>query len=153
MPPVMSRAESRKRAEDAYVEHLIGSTWQQIATKFGYRSRQGAQTAVARYLDQNPPDTPKAALRAWLDRKTLQRKTLFRSMNAAEADGDHQAVAQLSAALDRADSETAKVLGFYAPERVDVNVSATPAAIVAEARERLLAAIDAEVVEPKEIER
>jgi hypothetical protein len=105
---------------------------------------------VARYLDQNPPDTPKAALRVWLDRKRVARKMIFRSMQAAEAEGDHQALAQLSAALDRNDSEVAKVCGFYAPERHDVHVSQTPAAIIADARKRLLAVVDAvnaEVVE------
>lgn len=153
MAPVMSRTESRKRVEDAYVEHLKGATWQAIATKFGYRSRQGAQTAVARMLADNPPESPKQALRSWLDRKRIQRLDLFDSIKAAKAEGNHQAVAQLNAALTAIDSDTAKVCGFYVAERVDVNVSATPAAILAEARERLLAVVDAEVVAPKEIER
>jgi len=155
--PVMNRQASRQRTEDAYVKHLLGHTWQQIATELGFRSRQGAQTAVARYLEQNLPDTPKAALRAWLDRKRHARATLFRSMAAAEAEGDHQAVASLSAALDRNDAEVAKVCGFYAAERVDVTVNQTPSAIIADARARLLAVVDAEVidahvVEPKELQ-
>lgn len=145
-------AESRKRTEDAYVEHLMGETWQAIATRFGYRSRQGAQTAVARMLADNPPDTPKAALRAWLERKRVQRKTLFDSMRAAAAEGNHQGVAQLSAALTAIDSDTAKVLDFYAPENINVNVSQTPAAIIATAKQQLLDAIDAEVVEPPKSE-
>jgi hypothetical protein len=152
MPPTMSRSASQQRTEDAYVKHLLGHTWQQIADELGYRSRQGAQTAVARYLDANPPDTPKAALRAWLDRKRHARAALFRSMAAAEAEGDHQAVAQLSAALDRNDSEVAKVCGFYVAERVDLNLRASATDIIAEAREKLLAVVDAEVVEPKELQ-
>lgn len=108
MPPVMNRSASQKRTEDAYVKHLLGHTWQQIADELGYRSRQGAATAVARYLDRNPPDTPKAALQAWLDRKRLVRAAIFRSMAVAEQEGDHHAVASLSAALDRNDAEVAK---------------------------------------------
>jgi hypothetical protein len=141
--PVMSRSASRQRTEDAYVKHLLGHTWQQIADQLGFRSRQGAQTAVARYLDANPPDTPKAALRAWLDRKRHARAALFRSMAAAEAQGDHQAVAQLSAALDRNDSEVAKVCGFYAAEKLDVNVRQSATAIIDRMESELLALAEA----------
>jgi hypothetical protein len=73
---------------------------------------------------------------------------------------------RFAAAIDREDDETAallnrevcrnrdqlaKLTGFYAPETVDVHVTQTPAAILAETKQRLLAVIDAEVVEPKEL--
>ena len=49
------------------------------------------------------------------------------------------------------DVETARMLGLYEPDRVDVNVSQSASAIVADARHRLLAVVDAEVVEQKEL--
>ncbi|WP_244232484.1 hypothetical protein [Mycobacterium innocens] len=47
----------------------------------------------------------------------------------------------------------ARLYGLNAPDKLDVTVTQTPAAIIAEARTRLLEVVDAEVIEPKEIEQ
>lgn len=130
----MSRSASRARAEDAYRDHLDGYSWQEIADRLGFRSRQGAQTAVRRWLAENQPDGSSVAFRKWIDRKNRRRDRLTRQLTAAETENDHHSVAQLSAAIDRIDDQLAKAQGFYAPtqQSVSVSVDTSPVAAVAD---------------------
>lgn len=132
MAPVMSRSASRARAAEAYTLHLDGYSWAEIATELGFRSRQGAQTAVNRHLAETTPDPSHIARRKWLDGKRRLRARVSRQLSAAEAANDSQAVAQLSAAIDRVDDQLAKAAGYYAPQNVSVSVDTAPALATAE---------------------
>jgi hypothetical protein len=127
-PTVMRHRDSRARAEQAYVMHLDGYSWQDIADALSFRNRSSAQSAANRHLVATTPDPNHIARRKWIDRKTRQRARVSRQLACAEADNDHQAVAQLSAAIDRIDDQLAKVHAYYAPaqQNVNVSVSATP---------------------------
>lgn len=143
----MRHRDSRARAAEAYNMHLDGHSWQDIADELGFRSRQGAMSAVQRHLAETTPDPSNIARRKWLDRKVRLRNRVSRQLALAQDAGDHQAVAQLSAALDRTDDQIAKASGYYAPQQVDVSVRTDAAAVITEARTRLLEIVDAEVID------
>jgi hypothetical protein len=132
MPPAMRHRDSRARAAEAYTLHLDGSSWQDIADALGFRSRQGAMSAVNRHLAETTPDPNNIERRKWIDRKKRLRARLCRQLTAAEDANDSQAVAQLSAAIDRVDDQLAKAEGYYAPQNVSVSVEAAPALATAE---------------------
>jgi len=123
----MSRSASRRRAEDAYLDHLDGYSWAEIADRLGFRSRQGAQTAVRRWLADTTPDPASIERRKWIDGKKSDRAKLKRARDSAT--GDPYAIAQLSAAIDRIDDQLAKAQGFYAPAQQNVNVSVSPSPV------------------------
>ncbi|MGB5111220.1 MAG: hypothetical protein WBO08_06210 [Mycobacterium sp.] len=132
MTPVMRQRDSRARAAQAYEMHLDGSSWQDIADALGFRSRSGAQSAVNRHLAETTPDPSHIARRKWIDGKRRLRARVSRQLAAAETASDSQAVAQLSAAIDRVDDQIAKAAGYYAPQNVNVAVDAAPALATAE---------------------
>lgn len=132
MAPVMRHRDSRARAAKAYEMHLDGASWQDIADELGFRGRSGAQTAVNRHLAETTPDPNYIARRKWIDGKRRLRARLCRQLTAAEDANDSQAVAQLSAAIDRVDDQLAKAEGHYAPTNVNVAVDAAPSAATAE---------------------
>lgn len=112
--------------------HLDGESWQDIADALGFRGRSGAQTAVNRHLAETTPDPSHIARRKWEDGKRRLRARVSRQLSAAETTGDHQAVAQLSAAIDRIDDQLAKAAGYYAAQNVNVSVDTAPSAATAE---------------------
>jgi hypothetical protein len=128
----MRHRDSRARAVQAYEMHLDGSSWQDIADALGFRGRSGAQTAVNRHLAETTPDPNHIARRKWIDGKRRLRARVSRQLSAAETAGDHQAVAQLSAAIDRIDDQLAKASGYYAQQAVSVHVETAPALVGAE---------------------
>ncbi|WP_409437216.1 hypothetical protein [Mycobacterium sp. SMC-14] len=132
MAPVMRQRESRARAAKAYEMHLDGYSWQDIADALGFRSRSGAQSAVNRHLAETTPDPNHIARRKWIDGKRRLRARVSRQLSVAEDANDSQAVAQLSAAVDRIDDQLAKASGYYAPQNVSVSVDAVPAMATAE---------------------
>ncbi|MBV5244452.1 hypothetical protein KUF57_13005 [Mycolicibacterium sp. PAM1] len=132
MAPVMRQRDSRARAAEAYTLHLDGYSWQDIADALGFRSRSGAQRAVERHLAATTPDPSHIARRKWIDGKRRLRARVSRQLSAAEAAGDHPAVAQLSAAIDRIDDQLAKASGYYAPQNVNVAVDTAPSVATAE---------------------
>jgi hypothetical protein len=48
--PVSSHYLARRRAEDALELRSLAYSWQEVADKLGYRSRQAAHIAVSRLL-------------------------------------------------------------------------------------------------------
>lgn len=132
MAPVMRQRDSRARAAEAYTMHLDGASWQDIADALGFRSRSGAQRAVDRHLAATTPDPNHIARRKWIDGKRRLRARVSKQLAIAEAANDAQAVAQLSAAIDRVDDQLAKVSGYYAPQNVNVAVDTAPALATAE---------------------
>lgn len=112
--------------------HLDGDSWQDIADALGFRSRQGALSAVNRHLAETTPDPSHIARRKWIDGKRRLRTRVSRQLAVAEAANDAQAVAQLSAAVDRIDDQLAKASGYYAAQDVKVSVDASPTLVAAE---------------------
>jgi len=151
----MSRQDSRSRAERAFALHACGRTWADISRELGYKSRSAACDAVARLHRATPAASPDAVRRSASETLRLLRAMLFDRVVIAQGAGDDDTLIALHRELTRNLSETAKLHGAYMPvtAQLDVNVSQTPAAIIAEARDRLLATIDAEVVEPRELTR
>jgi hypothetical protein len=150
---VMTLAKSRERAEEVFVcRELRGMTWAAIAEKIGYRSVGAAQLAYNRALARHPRPNGEAIRAGIVERKMHVINVAMTSLAAAAADGDHQAVAALINTLTKADVELAKLFGL-SREQIDVHVTQTASELIAETREKLLAVIDAEVIEPKELTR
>jgi hypothetical protein len=149
MPPVMNRTNSRARAERAWRLRVRGKLWREVAAEEGYRSERSAQRAVEDFLRRTPPTDVETLRRAMGEGLTMIREAVLDSMDAAQAKGDHRGVAQLGqVAADTIDKQ-AKLYGLHiaVPTVVDVTVHQSPAEMLAEVRSRLMAAIDAEVVE------
>ncbi|MDX1880088.1 hypothetical protein SBE55_19995 [Mycolicibacterium sp. 141076] len=130
-------------------------SWSKVAERCGYRSVGAAQTAVKRYAARNPLPSAQAAADEIVARKRHSLSIAYASLSAAFKAGDYRTVAQLVDSITRADAELARLFGIGS-ENVQVNVKLdqTAVEIVAAARERLMAVIDAEVVEePKGITR
>ncbi|MGH3725015.1 MAG: hypothetical protein ACRDUS_12950 [Mycobacterium sp.] len=156
MPRTMTLAESRARAEQVYIMREIGmKSWSHIRDALGFKSVGAVQNAHKRYAARNPVPGASAAAAGIVERKRYTLGIALTSLAEAHRKGDHRTVAQLLDAITRADAELAKLYGLGS-ENVNVNVSVTQSLseIVAEAEQKLLAAIDAEVVdEPKGIGR
>ena len=145
-----SRIESRRRAERALALHAVGKTWQQVADTCGYRSRQAAQVAVRRLDTRVRPENIEALRRSEDEELRIRRELFHDELAAAKANNDTETMLALSRELDRIAARRARLLGLDVPVRteLDITVRQTPAAIIADARERLLASVvDAEVVE------
>lgn len=151
----MSLAESRARAEQVFVMRAVGmQSWSKIRDALGFKSVGAVQQAYKRYNERNPLPNAEAARAEIVERKRVTIGSALKSLADAQKTGDHQMVARMIDVITRADAELAKLYGL-SRETVDVNVNTTATQIIAEARERLLAVVDAEVVDddPKEIER
>jgi hypothetical protein len=153
----MNRYDSRARAERAFGLRAVGRTWQEIADALGYKSRGAAQDAVRRHMDRTAPDSPEAARRSALESLRITSATLFGAFSAAATRRDDKALAALNAELARNRDQFAKLTGAYQPERAEVEVAVmvqqTPADLLAEYEAKLLAFVDAVVIEQKELPR
>jgi hypothetical protein len=147
MPQVMSLAESRARAEQVFVMREVGmQSWSRIRDALGFKSVGAAQQAYKRYQRRNPLPNAESARAGIVERKRVALALALESLADALGGGDHQMVARLIDVFTRADAELARLYGL-SRETVDINVTQTAATIIADARERLLAVIDAEVIE------
>lgn len=154
--PHGSHADSRRRAEQALRLRSLGQTWQEIADTLGFRSRSGAEQAVSRLLRARGPINPEEDRATSTEMLRVLRSTMSGRFAAAIRRGDDDMALRYSKELRAIDGQHSKLNGTLAPERVEHTVAlASPDAIVADARERLLAAvreqpalptIDAEVV-------
>lgn len=151
----MSLHSSRARAERAFQLRAIGWSWNQIAEHLEYRSHGAAQTAVQRYERRTKGETPDSSRRALIESARVTTRVLFDRFAAAAEREDDKTLALLNGELARNRDQLAKLTGAYAPERAEIDVRVqSPTQIITEATERLLAVIDADVVdEPKGIER
>lgn len=149
MAPTGNRQDARRRAERAHQLRSIGRTWQEIADVLGYRTRQGAMHAVARLLERTPPESVEGMRRQEAEELRIRRAVLHERFADARQRKDDTILVALNRELDRVATRWSKLHGLDAPERQEVNVHVeqTPAAIIADARERMLAVVDAEVVE------
>jgi hypothetical protein len=157
----MSRYASQERAAEAFQLRASRYSWREVADRLGYRSIGAAQSAVNRHVERlrrEPTATSVESHKFAIETRTRAMTARF---TAAFASGDDDTLIALNREIVRNESELAKIGGLYEPERVDVNVSADPSAIIANAEQQLLALIterqhalpaaqilDAEVVEP-----
>lgn len=153
MAPTMSRYASRERAAEAFQLRASRYSWREVADRLGYRSIGAAQTAVNRHVERLRREPTAISVEAHKFAIETRTRALSQRFAAAFRWGDDDTLVTLNREIVRNEAELAKLGGLYEPETLNVNVAQTPAAIIAEARERLLAVVDAEVVEPKEIER
>lgn len=78
-----------------------------------------------------------------MERRDTTTRIAVSQLIEARSAGDVSGVAAMLREIRANDVETAKMLGLYEPERVDVSVSTDPTAILADARDRWLQAIAA----------
>lgn len=105
--------------------------------------------AVARLLERTPPESVEGMRRQEAEELRIRRAVLHERFADARQRKDDTILVALNRELDRVATRWSKLHGLDAPERQEVNVHVeqTPAAIIADARERMLAVVDAEVVE------
>lgn len=148
MAPAMTRTNSNARAERCWRLRVRGRTWQEVADDQGFRSRRAAQKAVEQFLKRTPPPDVVTLRRAMGDGLTMVREQLLDSMDAAQAKGDHRGVAMIATVVVEAFDKQAKLMGLHiaVPAEVNVNVQSMTQ-ILTDTRARLMAAVDAEVVD------
>ena len=135
MPPVMSHQDSRSRAEAAFRLRSCGRTWTEISAELGYRSRDGARLAVARYVDRQPALSADTVRRSAHEGLRVVRAVLFERFADAKERGDDDDLIALAKEIRANTAETVKLHGAYVPVRTEVDLSVTTSA--AEAVNRL----------------
>lgn len=150
----MSIADSRSRAERvAYLRAVAGLSWSKIAAECGFKSVGAAQQAYKAHRKRNQTPNGQVVFAELLDRQQYRNQQGTIAMARAQAAGDYSGVASLIRALESNDADLAKWFGIGSETTLNVNVSTTATQIIAETRERLLAVVDAEVIETKELEQ
>lgn len=149
----MPLADSRARAERVvYLRHVVGASWSVIRDQLGFASVGAAQSAYKSDRKRNPLPGGETVLAGLHDRQTYRTQKGTAALERALAAGEFSTVANLIRALAANDADLAKWFGIGS-ETVNVNVTASLPQVIAENRERLLAVLDAEVVDTKEIEQ
>jgi len=137
----MSHQDSRRRAEEAFRLRSCGRTWAEISEELGYRSRDGARLAVARYVDRQPAQSANAVRRSATEGLRVVRAVLFERFADAKERSDNDDLVMLAREIRNNTAETAKLHGAYAPQRteIDVTVHQSATAILDRAESDLLA--------------
>ncbi len=151
MGEIGSRRDTRARHEQAALLRSLGFTWTAIADHLGYRTRSGAQSAVER-LWARQRETPEVARRSLTEGLNVSKAVLFEALAGARDRGDVAALTACTREIRSVTDQLAKLDGLHAAQKVDVSVKhETTVQVLAEFEQRLIDAIDAEVVEPKAI--
>jgi hypothetical protein len=139
----MPRHASRERAERVVMSRAVLRTpWREIMRAEGFRSVGAVQNTYYRELARRK--LPPKALADMTSREIMERRdattrmAVDQLMDARRA-GDTSGMAMMIREIRQNDVETAKLLGLYEPERVEVTVSAPAAAIIDQAERELLA--------------
>lgn len=151
MPQVMSLRESRERAERVYLlRAVLGLSWGAIRDAEGFTSVGGAQRAYERHRARNQMPDARTVAAEIVERK---RFTTGKAAAALLKTDDPHTVAELVRAITTQDAELARLYGLGS-KNLNVNVKMTTSELLDEYRDRLLASLDAEVVdEVRGIER
>jgi hypothetical protein len=151
MPPVMPRADSQARAERVvYLRNVAGLSWSVVRDQLGFRSIGAAQLAYKSHQKRNPLPGGEAVIAELRDRQQYRNQKGTVALERAMAAGEFSTVASLIRALAANDADLAKWFGIGS-ETVNVNVTTSLPQVIAENRERLMAVLDAEVVDTKEL--
>lgn len=151
MAPTMTLRESRERAEKAAMLRAIGRSWREVCRELAYKSIGAAQLAVARHERRNGPEPVETSRRSLITSARITHSILFDRFAAAIDRDDDETAAMLNRELVRNRDQIAKLTGSYAPERHDVTVQSA-SELIAATKQRLLEIVDAEIIEPKEIQ-
>jgi hypothetical protein len=143
----MPRYASRERAREAFDLRVRRHSWREVCDRLGYRSVGAAQSAVARHTARERREPTTTSIEVHKAGIELRTRALDNRFAVAFRAGDDQKMVDLNRAILANEAELAKVGGFYAPEQIDVSLTADPAAVIAQARTRLLEIVDAEVVD------
>src|ERR1700722_11358095 len=140
MAAVGSRRETRAKHEEAARLRACGRSWQEIAEKLGYRSRQGAQTAVARFYARTR-ETPEFSRRSLTEGLRIVHQLLFEELADAKRRHNQAAIVAVSRELRATADQMAKLDGLHAPSRTEVNVriESSATAVLDRAQAELLA--------------
>jgi len=141
MAPVMSRQDSRARAQEAFRLRAVGRTWSEIAAELGYGNASAALMAVRRLEKRLPAEDTESIRRSASAGLRIMRSVLFEQFADARIRGDNDDLTLLGRELRANISEDAKLNGAYAPQRteVDVNISTSVTAVIDRAERDLLA--------------
>ncbi|MEU7767917.1 hypothetical protein AB0B25_22725 [Nocardia sp. NPDC049190] len=154
------RAATLERIGQAVELRAAGATWQNVAARLGYASANAAEASVRKYLCRMSDGKDLGETLMMEELKLQQRERYIMSAAMKLPVGDIASRNIVDQARDRIAQHRARLHGLYAPVRqhVDVQVSQTPGAVVADAREKLMqmaattdqaaleTAIDAEVI-------
>lgn len=149
----MSRYASRERAAEAFQLRGQRLSWREVCDRLGFRSVGAAQSAVAAHVARERREPTATSIEAHKFGVETRTRALTQRFVAAYRVGDDDTLVSLNREIRSNEVELAKLGGFYAPDKLDITVSQTEAQIIAEARTRLREVVDAEVIEPKEIEQ
>lgn len=160
MPPDRPRADSRRRAAQAYQLRCMGRTWDEIAQTTGFKSHGAAFTAVKKHIERMPAEDQAVARAYSAGNYRLVIAQLYEVVaRARTANKPHTAVQALQAIADVQDKHD-KLVGLHIVQPTKIDVTVTSAMSVIERAEQELLAIasqqpayalpviDAEVVEP-----
>lgn len=153
--PTMSRAESRARAERVVLQRAVmRKSWREIMRAEGFKSVGAVQNTYKREMARrrlSARDLGQLTAQEILERRDTTTRIAVGQLIEAQRAGDATAMAQMLREIRQNDVETAKMLGLYEPERVEVNLTQSPSAILDRAEAELLALvppiIDAEIEE------
>ncbi len=147
----MPLANSRDRAARvAYLRSVAGLPWSAIRDECGFTSIGAAQSAYKSHRRRNPIPNGEFVFAELLDRHNYRNQQGVLAIRQAQALGDYSVISSLIRALSSNDADLARWFGIDS-QTVNVNVSTSVREIISETRARLLAVVDAEVVEPREI--
>jgi hypothetical protein len=152
MAPKMSAYDSRARAKEAFDLRASRHSWREVCDRLGYRSVGAAQTAVNRHVARERREATPTSIETHKAGIETRTRALNHRFAAAFRSGNDDTLIGLNREIARNEAELAKLAGMYEPATVNVNIHTTATQIIADARERLLAVVDAEVIEQKELE-
>jgi hypothetical protein len=155
--PTMSRQESRARAERVVLARAVLRTpWRDIMRTEGFKSVGAVQNTYYGDLarrKQAPKALADLTAQEILVRRDATTQIAVAQLIEARRVGDIAGVATMMREIRQNDVETAKMLGLYEPAKVDVNLTQSLPALIADVRQRTNEVLDAEVVELKEVTR
>lgn len=138
MAPKMPTYASRQRAAEAFQLRASRLSWREIADRLGYRSIGAAQTAVNRHVERLRRESTATSFESHKAAIETRTRAMSQRFAAAFKAQDDDTLVTLNREIVRNEIELAKLGGLYEPEQVNVNVTQTASAIIADTRERLL---------------
>lgn len=136
---------ARQNAQRALALYACGHGWPEVAEICGYRSRQ----AVERLEHRRPVASIEALRRMEDEELRIRRQAFHGGFASAHRKKDIESMAVANRELDRIAQRRARLLGLDMPTKSEVRIDATLTStqIIQDARDRLMAIIDAEVVD------
>lgn len=137
----MSRYASRERAKQAFELRGSRHSWREICERLEFRSVGAAQSAVSAHVARERREATPTTIEAHKYAIETRTRALSQRFVAAFQTRDDDTLVTLNREILRNEAELAKIGGLYEPSTVNVNVTTDPSAIIAETRDRLLAAL------------